>query len=160
MSHRTARLCDQFPGRHLQVAEPIFKSFGAKPSFEGYVTTLKTFEDHALLKDAVAESVTNRVLVVDGGGSHRCALLGSELIQSACENGWQGLVIYGCVRDVMDLASLPIGIRALHAHPFNSHARGGGDRDKLISFAGVNFRSGSYLYADEDGIIVCDEPLT
>ena len=75
------------------------------------------------------------------------------------ENGWQGIVVYGCIRDSLEVNALPIGIRALHTHPLKSHKRGHGDRDKPITFAGINFRSGYYVYADEDGIVVAEEKL-
>lgn len=98
-------------------------------------------------------------MVVDGGGSHRCALMGSDLARLAADNQWAGIIIYGCIRDSVALGDLPIGIRALHTHPLKSHKRGTGDRDVLITFAGVNFRTGHNLYADEDGIVVCESPL-
>ncbi len=161
MSFKTPELCDQFSDhtRHLQIADPVFKSFGGIRSFCGQVATLKTFEDDVLLRQALEEKVEDRVLVVDGGGSHRCALLNGNLAKLACANGWNGIIVYGCIRDSEVIAQLPMGVRALHTHPMKSHQRGGGDRDCLITFAGVNFRSGSYLYADEDGIVVAEAKL-
>lgn len=160
MTFKTTKLCDQFfESRHLQIAEPIFKPFGGKLSFCGHVSTLKVFEDNVLLRTILEEKVEDRVLVVDGGGSHRCALLGSTLSQLACENGWQGIIVYGCIRDSVEIAQMPIGIRALHTHPLKSHKRGTGDRDTLINVAGVNFRTGYYVYADEDGIVVAEDRL-
>jgi regulator of ribonuclease activity A len=160
MNFKTSSLCDRFASSHyLQIAEPIFRSFGARRTFSGRITTLKVFEDNVLLQRLLEEKVEDRVLVVDGGGSHRCALLGGNLARLACDNGWQGVIIYGCVRDSLELDPLPLGIRALHTHPLKSHQRGGGDRDILISFAGVNFRTGYYVYADEDGIVVAEDQL-
>jgi len=160
MTFKTPDLCDQFyESRHLQIAEPIFRSFGGNSAFSGYVTTLKVFEDNVLLRSILEEKVEDRVLVVDGGGSHRCALLGSNLARLASENGWQGLIVYGCIRDSVEIAQMPIGIRALHTHPLKSHKRGGGDRDSLITVAGVNFKTGYYVYADEDGIVVAEDKL-
>jgi regulator of ribonuclease activity A len=160
MTFRTPDLCDRFADtRHLQIAEPIFRSFGGRASFSGRVTTLKVFEDNALIRQALEERTEDGVLVVDGGGSHRCALLGGDLARLAYDNGWQGIIVYGCIRDSVEIGQLPIGIRALHTHPLRSHKRTGGDRDSLISFAGVNFRTGYYLYADEDGIVVSDDRL-
>jgi regulator of ribonuclease activity A len=123
------------------------------------VTTLKVFEDNVLIRKVLEETVTDGVLVIDGGGSHRCALLGGNLSRLACENGWAGIIVYGCIRDSVEINELPIGLRALHTHPLKSHKRGTGDRDKLISFAGINFRTGNYVYVDEDGIVVADEKL-
>lgn len=160
MSFKTADLCDQYADtHHLQIADPMFRPFGGHTAFSGRVTTLKVFEDNVLIREALEETVEGGVLVVDGGSSHRCALFGGNLAKLACTNGWRGIIVYGCIRDSLEIASLPIGVLALQTHPQKSHKRGGGDRDCLITFAGVNFRTGSYLYADEDGIVVADEKL-
>jgi regulator of ribonuclease activity A len=161
MTFATARLCDAHAQEaHFQIAEPLFKSYGANPVFWGRITTIKGFEDNALIKTALKEKADGRILVVDGGGSHRCALIDIELAQLAVDNGWQGLVIYGCVRDTVLLAELPIGIRALHAHPLQSHHKNLGDRDLPITFASVNFKKDHFLYADHDGIVVSDKMLS
>jgi len=155
MTFTTADLCDKHSEEdHFQIAEPLFKSYGANPVFRGQISTVKTFEDDALVRAILEEKVQNRVLVIDGGGSHRCALVDEELAKLAVANGWQGLVIYGCIRDSAKIDRLPIGIRALHTHPLKSHKKDHGDRDLLVSFAGVNFRNNHFLYADSDGIIV------
>jgi len=160
MSFKTPDLCDQFADtHHLQIADPIFKPFGGAHAFWGRISTLKTFEDNVLLEQVLAERVQDRVLVVDGGGSHRGALLGGDLARLACDNGWRGIILYGCIRDSVEISQLPIGIRALHTHPMKPRKRGGGDKDCLITFAGVNFRTGGYLYADEDGVVVADDKL-
>lgn len=160
MYFRTSELCDRHAStQHIQIADPLFKRFGGKPAYSGRVTTLKTFEDDLLLQGILEENGTGRVLVVDGGGSHRCALFDRHLAERACSNGWEGLILYGCVRHSVELESLPIGIRALHAHPFHAHHRGNGDRDILISFASVNFRNDYYVYVDEDGIVIAEQPL-
>ncbi len=161
MNFTTADLCDAHSEEeHFQIAEPLFKSYGANPAFCGRITTLKVFEDNVLVRRTLEEKVENRVLVIDGGGSHRCALLGSNLARLAIDNGWQGIIIYGCLRDSALIDQLPIGIRALHAHPLKSHKRGLGDRDMLVTFAGVNFKKDHFLYADTDGIIVSDTMLS
>jgi regulator of ribonuclease activity A len=160
MTFKTPDLCDQYADtHHLQIAEPMFRQFGGRSSFSGRVATLKVFEDNVLIRQALEQRVEDGVLVIDGGGSHRCALMGGNLAKLACDNGWQGIIVYGCIRDSVEVNTLPIGIRALHTHPLKSHKRGTGDRDKLISFAGVNFRTGYYVYADEDGIVVSDDKL-
>jgi regulator of ribonuclease activity A len=161
MNFTTADLCDAHSEEeHFQIAEPLFKSYGANPAFCGRITTLKVFEDNVLVRRTLEEKVENRVLVIDGGGSHRCALLGSNLARLAVDNGWQGIVIYGCLRDSAIIDQFPIGIRALHTHPLKSHKRGIGDRDLLVTFAGVNFKKDHFLYADTDGIIVSDTMLS
>ena len=155
MTFTTANLCDTYSETdNFQIAEPLFMSYGANSAFCGQITTLKTFEDNVLVRTVLEEKVQNRVLVIDGGGSHRCALVGNHLATIAIDNGWQGIVIYGCIRDSAMIAQLPIGIRALHAHPLQSHKKDHGDRDLLVSFAGVNFKKDHYLYADMDGIVV------
>ncbi|QSA98683.1 ribonuclease E activity regulator RraA [Methylococcus sp. EFPC2] len=160
MTFRTADLCDQFSETsRLQIADPLFKAFGSAGSFSGKIVTLKVFEDNVLLRTVLEGRGDGRILVVDGGGSHRCALMGSNLARLATQNGWQGIILYGCIRDSVEIGAIPIGIRALHTHPLRSHKRGAGERDILITFAGVNFRSGHYLYADEDGLIVSEIPL-
>jgi regulator of ribonuclease activity A len=160
MTFSTAELCDHFADQpHFQIADPVFKSFGGKTSFHGQITTLKIFEDNALLAETVAEKVEQRVLVIDGGGSHRCALLDKHLAKTACDNGWQGVVIYGCVRNIEQLKQLPLGIFALHAHPLQSHQRGIGEAGNSLTFAGVNFKADYFLYADADGIVVAESRL-
>ncbi len=155
MIFTTATLCDDHAhSDHFQIVEPIFKSFGAKTTFCGQITTLKVFEDHGLIAQVLAEKVVDRVLVIDGGGSHRCALIDAKYAQIAYANGWQGMIIYGCVRNSDALAQLPLGIFALHPHPLASHNRGMGERDNTLTFAGVNFKTDHFLYADSDGIIV------
>ena len=155
MTFTTADLCDAHAGAdYFQIAESLFLSYGAQPAFSGQITTLKTFEDDVLARAILEEKVQNRVLVIDGGGSHRCALIDRDMAAMAIANGWQGIIVYGCIRDTAIINQLPIGIRALHAHPLKSHKKDHGDRDLLVSFAGVNFKKDHYLYADQDGIIV------
>ena len=161
MTFTTANLCDAHSGEHnFQIAEPLLKSYGGQASFCGQITTIKAFEDNVLLRTVLEEQVENRVLVVDGGGSHRCALLGEELVRLAIANGWQGIVIHGCIRDSAIINQLPIGIRALYTHPLKSHKKDQGDRDLLVTFAGINFKQNHFLYADTDGIIVSETLLS
>ena len=155
MTFTTAALCDNHAGEnYFQIAESLFMSYGGNVAFSGQITTVKTFEDDVLVRTILEEKVQNRVLVIDGGGSHRCALVDHDLAIMAIANGWQGIIIYGCIRDSTLIDQLPIGIRALHAHPLKSRKKDHGDRDLLVSFAGVNFKKDHYLYADGDGIIV------
>ncbi|MGZ8153306.1 MAG: ribonuclease E activity regulator RraA [Methylovulum sp.] len=155
MTFTTADLCDHYSGQnHFQIAEPLFKAYGASASFCGQITTLKTFEGNELIQTTLQEKVDDRVLVIDGGGSHRCALVDENLAKLAISNGWQGLVIYGCIRDSAKIDQLQLGVRARHTHPLKSHKKDAGDRDLVVAFAGVNFKKDHYLYADADGIIV------
>lgn len=160
MTFKTADLCDRYADtEYFQIAEPIFRAYGAHQTFYGQVTTLKVFEDNSLVRQALEEKVENRVLVVDGGGSHRCALLGDNLAGIGIENSWRGIIVYGCIRDSAQIHAMPIGIRALHTHPLRSRKRGIGNKNILITFAGVNFKTDDYVYVDEDGIIVARKQL-
>jgi regulator of ribonuclease activity A len=160
MSFDTADLCDRYSEQeNFQIAEPIFRLFGSKRQFCGQVTTLKVFEDNSLLRTVLENKVSDRVLVVDGGGSRRCALLGDTLAALALENGWQGIIVYGCIRGSERINRMPIGVMALNTHPLRSRKHGQGDTDVMITFAGVNFKKDQYLYADSDGIIVVESKL-
>lgn len=142
-----------------QVAAPIFRDFGARRSFDGPIATLKVFEDNTLVRSTLETDGQGRVLVVDGGGSTRCALVGDRLATLAKENGWAGVVVYGCVRDSGVIATIDVGVRALAAMPKKSVKRGEGTADIPVTFAGVTFTPGAYLYADADGIVVCPQPV-
>jgi regulator of ribonuclease activity A len=160
MSFTTAELCDRFTGQeNFQIAEPLLRHFGGRHTFSGRVTTLQVFEDNSLVRTVLEEPGQGRVLVVDGGGSRRCALLGDALTSVALENHWEGIIVYGCVRAVDLLEAMQIGVMALNTHPVRSSKRGQGDRDVMITFAGVNFKKDHYLYADNDGIIVAETKL-
>lgn len=158
MSYQTADLCDEFP-EHIKVAEPIFRRFGQKTSFGGQISTVKVHEDNVLVKERLSQPGEGKVLVVDGGGSMRCALVGDLLAQSAVDNGWAGIIVYGCIRDSATINGIDIGIQALATHPMKSVKRGRGDHDLPVNFAGVSFFPGHYVYADADGIIVSEQKL-
>ncbi|MGY6276842.1 ribonuclease E activity regulator RraA [Methylomonas sp. MgM2] len=160
MAFTTADLCDRYSDQEsFQIAEPLFRFFGGNRQFCGQVTTLKVFEDNTMLRSVLQEAGNNRILVVDGGGSRRCALFGETLACLAVENGWRGIVIYGCIRNAVSVDQMPIGVAALNTYPLCSRKHGHGERDVMITFAGVNFKKDHYLYADRDGIIVADTKL-
>jgi regulator of ribonuclease activity A len=152
----TTDLCDEHA--EIQVCEPVFQAFGGRLAFSGPIATLKVFEDNTLVRDAVGQPGEGRVLVVDGGGSLRCSLFGGNLAVAAAGSGWAGVVVYGAVRDVDELAAQPIGVRALALFPRKSE-RGThpGQVDVPVIFAGVTFRAGNWLCADRDGIVVLPE---
>jgi regulator of ribonuclease activity A len=158
MQYVTPDLCDAYPDL-VQVTEPMFANFGGRDSFGGQIVTVKCFEDNSRVKELVEQPGEGKVMVVDGGGSLRCALLGDMLAEKASKSGWEGIVIYGCVRDVDVLAQIDLGVQALASHPMRSSRRGVGELDIAVTFAGVSFRPGEYLYADNNGIIVSAEPL-
>ena len=155
----TADLCDAH-GDAVQVCEPTFQAYGGRRAFHGPVSTVRCFEDNSRVKEAVEEPGRGRVLVVDGGGSRRRALLGDKLGEAAVRNGWAGVIIHGCLRDSAELGRMDLGIRALGTMPLRSDKRGEGERDVPVRFAGVTFRPGEYVYVDEDGVIVSANALT
>nr|WP_314485085.1 ribonuclease E activity regulator RraA [uncultured Pseudomonas sp.] len=154
----TPDLCDAYPDL-VQVLEPMFSNFGGRDSFGGQIVTIKCFEDNSLVREQVELDGQGKVLVVDGGGSLRRALLGDMLAEKAAKNGWEGLVIYGCVRDVDALIQTNVGVQALASHPLKTDKRGIGDLNVVVSFAGVTFKPGEYIYADNNGVLVSPSPL-
>jgi regulator of ribonuclease activity A len=158
MSFKTADLCDEYPDS-LQICEPGFSSFGGRLRFFGQISTIKCFEDNSLVREAVAEPGEGRVLVVDAGGSRRCAMLGDLLAAKAAAKGWSGVLMYGLIRDSAEIADMDLGVKALGTHPLKSVKKGVGERDVVVHFAGVTFVPGEYLYADEDGIVCSDAAL-
>lgn len=157
----TCDLCDAQKNHGpeaLRVLPPVFKSFGAALRFSGVISTVQCFEDNSHVKAAVDELGLGRVLVVDGGGSLRKALLGGNLGAAAARNGWAGVVVDGCVRDVVELAQCDLGIRALASMPMPTEKRQQGLRDVAVQIQGVWVRPGEWLCADEDGIVVCAQP--
>lgn len=146
-------LCDAH-GDELAVAQPIFTHFGGNRAFFGEIRTISCFEDNSLVAERVREPGMGCVLVVDGGASLRCALVGDNLARIAGESGWSGIIVNGCVRDVDALASMPVGILALAAHPLRSVKRGVGRRDETVTVGGVAFVPGAWVYADNNGLAV------
>lgn len=155
---KTADLYDAY-GDALQVAAPVFQSFGGHERFGGPIATVKVFEDNTLVRAALASPGEGRVLVVDGGGSLRCALTGDLLAGLALDNGWSGILINGCIRDSREIAAMDVGIKALATHPAKSAKRGEGQQDITVAFAGAVFTPGHYVYADADGVVVADRAL-
>ena len=154
----TADICDANEAE-VRTTDPVFSIYGERPTFGGPIRTLRVFEDNSLVKDSVSEKGDGAVLVIDGGASLRCALLGGNLAELASKNGWAGLIINGCVRDVHEINACDIGIRALAACPRKSEKRGTGERDVELQFAGADFRPGEYVYCDLDGVIVTASDL-
>lgn len=156
-SFSTCDLCDahkQDVSGNFRVLPPVFRDFGGKDRFCGQVVTVKCFEDNSLVKAAVDSPGDGRVLVVDGGGSLRHSLLGGNLAAAAVRNGWAGVVIDGCVRDVAELRAQALGVRALAAMPLPTEKRNHGQDNVPVQVQGVRVRPGEWLYADEDGIVV------
>lgn len=158
MKISTPDLCDYYPGS-IRVLQPIMHNYGGRKQFWGKIVTLRCFEDNSLVKDLTAQPGDGKVLVVDGGGSMRRALLGDMIAEIAASNGWSGFVINGCIRDVDIIGELDIGVQALGVIPLKTEKKGIGAPDVPISFGGIDFQPGEYLYADNNGVIVSREPL-
>lgn len=151
-------LCDEHP-ELVRVIEPMFVNYGGVEAFGGEIVTIKCHEDNSLVAEQVDQPGTGKVLVVDGGGSMRCGLLGDNLAQKAVDNGWQGIVVYGCIRDVDIISELPLGVQALATHPMKSVKRGIGLLGETLRFGGVEVVPGEYLYADNNGVLVSAKAL-
>ncbi len=155
---KTADLYDSC-GDTLQVAAPVFRPFGRREAFGGPIATVKVFEDNTLVRANLETVGGGRVLVVDGGGSLRCALVGDRLAQLAIDNDWAGIIINGCIRDSKEIDAMTVGIMALATNPAKSDKRGEGVENVAVQFAGVTFTPDHYVYADADGIVVADGEL-
>jgi regulator of ribonuclease activity A len=153
----TADLCDEHT--NIQIAEPIFNLYGEKKKFMGKIRTVIAIEDNSYVKELVNTKVDGDVMVIEGKGSTKCALLGDNLAKKASENGWSGFVINGCIRDSEIISTIPIGIKALNTMPKKSNKSNVGEFKKDLNFAGVLFQEGDFLYSDSDGIIISKERL-
>ena len=158
MDYPTADLCDQHSDR-LQILEPGLRHFGGREAFHGRIATVKCFEDNSRVRERLETPGEGRVLVVDAGGSPRCAMLGDQLAQLALDNGWAGVLLHGMIRDSAVIAGMPLGVMALGTHPKKSDKQGIGQVEVALRFGGVDFRPGDWLYADRDGVVVAPEPL-
>ncbi len=159
MSFATADLYDKHE-ENLRIATPMFNDYGGKKRFSGPASTVKVFEDNSLVRAALEEPGEGRVLVVEGDASLRCALVGDMLAELAKDNGWQGIIVYGCIRDSAVIANIDIGVKALNTNPRKSVKKDVGERDVAVTFADVTISPGDYIYADEDGVVISVEKLT
>lgn len=158
MDYNTSELCDLFADS-VDVVDPIFDSYGGRFSFGGEITTIKCFEDRGLIDRVLAQNGQGKVLLIDGGGSTRRALIDASAAQMAIDNDWEGIVCWGSVRDVDALADLDIGILATASIPVNAESDSIGDVDVPVNFGGVTFLPEDHLYADSTGVILSPEPL-
>lgn len=137
-----------------------FRSYGGRARFHGPVRTIRCFEDNVLVKQTLSSPGNGAVLVVDGGASLRCCLLGDYLAELGKKNGWVGMVVWGAVRDTVALGNLDFGLKALGASPFRPGKIGAGVVDEPVEFGDATFRPGDWVYADEDGIVISDRALS
>lgn len=155
-AYATADLIDAH-GEALQSCETQFRSYGGRAAFHGPIATIKCHEDNALVKEQLNQPGEGWVLVVDGGGSLRTALMGDMIARAAAENGWAGVVVFGAVRDTAELARLDLGVKALGSNPRKSAKTGAGRLDVPVAFGNTVFSPEAWLYSDEDGILVAEE---
>ncbi|WP_026957624.1 MULTISPECIES: ribonuclease E activity regulator RraA [Aliagarivorans] len=159
MEYNTSELCDLYADT-VDVVEPMFASFGGRSSFGGEVTTIKCFENSGLINQMVQEPGTGRVLLIDGGGSLRRALIDLSIAETAAENEWEGIIVYGCVRDVDALEELELGVQALASIPVGADVENDtGEENVPVNFGGVTFLPEDHVYADTTGVILSPEPL-
>lgn len=154
----TPDIADDFPNE-VQALELDLRNYGAHHQFAGEVVTIKCHEDNSLVKALVGTPGQGRVIVVDGGGSRRRALLGDMLAENAAENGWAGLVINGVIRDVDQIRQTALGVQALGTIPLKTEKLGVGQQDVEIHIGGVSVRSGDYCYADNNGVLIASRKL-
>lgn len=158
MTWCTADLWDEH-GSKCRVVDPLFRDYGKTTKFWGRIRTVKFFEDNSLLRQTLEEDGTGYVLVADGGGSLRCAVLGDRLAELGRSNGWNGIIVYGAIRDSDVLKTIDFGVKALNTNPRKSVKRQEGQCDITVTFGGVEFEPGDYIYSDADGILVSNECL-
>lgn len=154
----TCDLCDLHDAQ-VRVVDLPLRDFGGRLAFNGFVSTVKAFEDNSRVREAVAEAGQGRVLVIDGGGSMHRAMFGDLLAAAAVENGWAGVVVFGAIRDSGAIGDLELGVKALGTCPRKTEKLGAGERDVDVEFGGVRIRPGDWLCADEDGVVVADTDL-
>ncbi|MEO0585434.1 MAG: ribonuclease E activity regulator RraA [Bacteroidota bacterium] len=143
----------------LRLLNLELKSYGRQTSFFGEIVTLKVFEDNSWVRKILAEKGDGKVLIVDGGGSKRCALVGDNIAQLAIENGWEGIIVYGCIRDSKVINEMDIGIKAVGTCPAKSIKRNVGVEGESLCIEGTDIVPGTYVYADEDGVLLSAENL-
>ena len=156
---KTTDLSDKY-GDQLRVAEPIgFRSFGGRNEFHGQIETVQCFEDNTFVRATLEKDGTGKILIVDGAGSNRCALLGDNIAALAQKNGWSGIIVFGYIRDSVALSAIDIGILALGTSPKKSAKDNLGAVNLTVRFADVDFVPGEFVYVDEDGIVVSSTEL-
>ncbi|QBY03862.1 ribonuclease E activity regulator RraA [Thalassotalea sp. HSM 43] len=158
MQYNTSELCNLY-GDSIDVLEPMLSNYGGRSSFGGVVVTIKCFESNGLISDMVEQDGSGKVLVIDGGGSTRRALIDSYIAETAEKNGWEGIVCYGSVREVDQLEDIDMGIQAMISIPVGADDTNVGEVDVAVNFASVTILPDDHIYADNTGIILSQDPL-
>ncbi len=151
-------LFDLYPEK-LQLAQPVFNDYGGKIIFSGKIVTVDCFNDNSRVKELVATDGQGKVMVVDGKASMTNALLGDMLAEKAVANGWQAIIINGCIRDAGTIATLPLAVKALACCPIKTEKLGIGEVNKPVAFAGIKFQAGDFIYGDANGLAISEEAL-
>lgn len=159
MTIKTADLCDKYENQ-LHVVTPMFRNYGGVPAFSGRIQTLKVHEDNKLVRSELEKNGAGRILVIDGGGSLRTALVGGNLAKLAVDNQWMGIIVNGCIRDSVEIAGSRVGVLALGTNPMKPKKNGFGEVGVPVNFGGAIFRPGEYVYADEDGVVISASALS
>lgn len=158
MTYYTADLWDEYSDE-LTLLNLSLISYGKKDIFHGEIIALKVYEDNSLVKAELQTNGKGKVLMVDGGGSRRCALVGDNLAQLAIDNEWEGVIIYGCIRDSKQINEMEVGIKALGTCPAKSIKRNEGQKGIDLLIEGTKIKNGNFIYADQDGILVAEKQL-
>lgn len=158
MEYNTSELCNLYADS-IDVLEPMLSNYGGRSSFGGTVVTIKCFESNGIINETVEQDGTGKVLVIDGGGSTRRALIDSYTAETAAKNGWEGIICYGSVREVDLLEEIELGIQAMVSIPVGSDDTDVGETDLAVNFAGVTILPDDHIYADNTGIILSQDAL-
>ena len=158
MDYSTSDLCDFFADV-VDVLEPMFINFGGRHTFGGRIKTVKCFENNELIREILSQDGTDQVLLIDGGGSTRRALIDIELAELALDNNWNGIIVFGAVRHVDELEEIDLGIQAIASIPVAADCEGAGEDGIGVNFAGVSFFDDDFIYADSTGIVLSAEEL-
>lgn len=158
MDYSTSDLCDFFADV-VDVLEPMFINFGGRHTFGGRIKTVKCFENNELIREILSQDGTDQVLLIDGGGSTRRALIDVELAELALDNNWNGIIVFGAVRHVDELEEIDLGIQAIASIPVAADSEGAGEDAIGVNFAGVSFFDDDFIYADSTGIVLSAEEL-
>lgn len=158
MKDITPDICDKYESQVTLIHLPL-QNYGRRHAFWGEIATVRCYHDNSKVREMLEQDGHGKVLVVDGHGSCQHALLGDQLAIKAIENGWEGVIVYGAVRDVGMLAEMELGVKALGANPFKTEKRGAGDVNVTLTIQNQMIQPGDYIYADWNGVLTSKDKL-